>query len=210
MTRALVRVKASISSLDNKNTNKFILRYRPTGQTSWIGSQTISDSAYTIDEMVTLENIDENLAYDVELVAEDYFRTSSLERALAPVFSLMNLHESGRGLAFGGIAQREEGVEFYLPAYFEDEVRFRRFPTTQLEQYTDLNEVIEPGMYYTPSSAHAQSMQNTPTDLAFSLLVEKHAGVKQTLTSYRTDNFDMYIRNYYNGQWGNWRRLSFI
>lgn len=72
---------------------------------------------------------------------------------------------------------------------------------------TDLNTITTPGMYYCPSNATAATHLNSPTTNAYSLLVEKHAGFKQTLTEYMTSNSKTWIRNYYSGSWGAWRRL---
>lgn len=75
----------------------------------------------------------------------------------------------------------------------------------RLPANTDLNNIMTPGMYYTPLNVDAKTMANRPTDYAFSLLVEKHAGVKQTLTEYLPNNLARtWFRNYYNGTWGPW------
>ena len=73
----------------------------------------------------------------------------------------------------------------------------------------NLNNYTEPGMYYCPSNADAKTIANRPTDNAFSLLVEQHAGVKQTLTEYLpTDTARVWFRNYYNGTWGPWIKAA--
>lgn len=79
----------------------------------------------------------------------------------------------------------------------------------RLPANTNLNSIMTPGMYYTPSDADAKTMANRPTDYAFSLLVEKHAGVKQTLTEYLPNNSARtWFRNYYNGTWGPWIKAA--
>jgi len=72
----------------------------------------------------------------------------------------------------------------------------------------NLNSYTEPGMYYCPANVDAKTIANRPTDNAFSLLVEQHAGVKQTLTEYITSNAKTYVRNYYSGTWGAWTELG--
>lgn len=75
---------------------------------------------------------------------------------------------------------------------------------------TDLNTMKSAGFYKCPNDTTAKTLSNCPTELAFSLVIENHAGVKQTLTVYTTDgNPIIYIRNYYNGTWGFWGRLSY-
>ncbi len=71
---------------------------------------------------------------------------------------------------------------------------------------TNLNSLTTPGMYYNPSNADVATMTNAPVDYAFSLLVERHAGWKQTFSTYSTSHTEhrVYIRNYYNGTWTPW------
>ena len=86
------------------------------------------------------------------------------------------------------------------------------FAPTSIAANTDLNSISIPGMYYCPSNSTAATLENCPTGLAFSLMVEQHTntGFKQTLTEYITGNAQMWVRNYYNGTWGEWRELAFI
>lgn len=68
----------------------------------------------------------------------------------------------------------------------------------------NLNDYQTPGMYYCPSDANASKIGNVPVGCAFSLLVEAHAGRKQTFTCYWKDNPKTYVRNFYMGKWGAW------
>ena len=64
---------------------------------------------------------------------------------------------------------------------------------------TNLNNIKKSGFYKCAASATAKTLLNCPTVSAFGLVVEEHAGVKQTLTVYLTDNQPIiYIRNFYN------------
>lgn len=73
----------------------------------------------------------------------------------------------------------------------------------------DLSSYHTPGMYYCPSNADANTIANKPYDsTAFSLLVEKHAGIKQTFTLYPANNISTWVRNYYNGSWGAWYQTT--
>lgn len=68
----------------------------------------------------------------------------------------------------------------------------------------NLNNYTTAGFYYSPANADAQTMTNLPSQQAFSLLVEKHAGCKQTFTVYSTSDLRSWYRNYYNGTWSSW------
>ena len=74
----------------------------------------------------------------------------------------------------------------------------------------DLNSYVTTGFFKCALSATAATIKNCPTTTAFSLVVEQHAGVKQTLTVYLTTNKPIiYVRNCYNGTWGAWARLCY-
>ena len=68
----------------------------------------------------------------------------------------------------------------------------------------NLNDYQSPGFYYCSADADAQTMQNVPFQCAFSLLVEHHAGTKQTFTAYWADNPKTFVRNMYMDSWGPW------
>lgn len=70
----------------------------------------------------------------------------------------------------------------------------------------DLNTITTPGLYYSP--ANADACINVPeSNQAFSLLVEQHAGIKQTWTKYLSSApVAIYVRNYYQS-WGPWEQV---
>ena len=72
----------------------------------------------------------------------------------------------------------------------------------------DLNNYTTEGMYYCSTTARAQTIANVPVAQAFSLFVERHAGVKQTFTVYTTSNPVTFVRNYYSGTWGDWVEVA--
>ena len=76
----------------------------------------------------------------------------------------------------------------------------------------NLNSYTTPGFYYNPNNSDVSTMTNVPDKLAFSLLVERHAGTKQTFTIYSTDKLGMktWVRNYFNGTWGKWAQQAFV
>ncbi len=76
--------------------------------------------------------------------------------------------------------------------------------STKIPAGADLNAYETPGMYYNDYNKDVATMANAPTGNAFALLVEKHAGVKQTLTQYVTNNPRTWVRNRYSSTWGPW------
>ena len=68
----------------------------------------------------------------------------------------------------------------------------------------DLNNYIEPGLYFQPMNAQAQTGKNYPEANAGSLEVYKHAGVTQIYRIYSSSR--SYIRTMYSGAWSAWTK----
>lgn len=75
---------------------------------------------------------------------------------------------------------------------------------------SNLNNYTTAGLYYNPANDDVVTIANAPVNLAFSLFVEKHAGVKQTFTVYHTSGIRTWVRNFYNGSWGNWCQVAIV
>lgn len=81
---------------------------------------------------------------------------------------------------------------------------------TLIPQNANLNTYQTAGLYYSNSNSAVATMTNVPTKQSFSLFVEKHAGVKQTVTSYSTSGIQTWVRNFYNGTWSSWYQQAII
>lgn len=81
---------------------------------------------------------------------------------------------------------------------------------TSIPRNANLNNYQTAGLYYNPSDADSATITNVPVANAFSLFVERHAGVKQTFTAYGTSGMRVWSRNYYSGTWGSWSQEAFV
>ncbi|WP_459188666.1 tail fiber domain-containing protein [Parabacteroides sp. APC149_11_2_Y6] len=97
------------------------------------------------------------------------------------------------GVAFDGT--KDIGINYLYPA--------------PIFANMNLNAITVPGMYYCGANDIASTVVNSPTNHAFSLLVEQHAGFKQTVTTYDSDTTQIktYSRNYNGQQWTAWYRI---
>lgn len=86
---------------------------------------------------------------------------------------------------------------------------------TSLETQTvpanaDFNDYKTVGVYKCGSNANVQTMSNTPWGdkpsggQAFVMIVLDHAGVSQIVRPYNRNDYNMYMRNFYNNAWGDW------
>lgn len=79
--------------------------------------------------------------------------------------------------------------------------------TTEIAKSTDLNTITTAGWYKCPASATAAGLKNCPTQIAFAMEVLLNAGVTQKLYEYDSSVPKVYIRNFYDNAWGEWKRV---
>lgn len=81
---------------------------------------------------------------------------------------------------------------------------------TLIPANSNLNSYTTAGLFYTNTNALASTIANTPTQIAFSLLVERHIGTKQTITAYTSVGVQTWVRNYSGGTWSTWTQQAFV
>lgn len=79
--------------------------------------------------------------------------------------------------------------------------------TNEIAAGADLNTVKTAGWYKCPISATAAGLKNCPTKIAFAMEVLINAGVTQKVYEYDSSVPKVYIRNFYYGAWGEWKRI---
>lgn len=79
--------------------------------------------------------------------------------------------------------------------------------TTEIAAGADLNTITTAGWYKCPASVTAAGLKHCPTQIAFAMEVLINAGVTQKLYEYDSSVPKVYIRNFYDGAWGEWKRV---
>lgn len=79
--------------------------------------------------------------------------------------------------------------------------------TTEIAAGADLNTVTTAGWYKCPASVTAAGLKNCPTKIAFAMEVLLNAGVTQKVYEYDSSVPKVYIRNFYDSAWGEWKRI---
>ncbi len=110
-----------------------------------------------------------------------------------PVFSKNTAFNKNFGTTAGTVAQGNHTHYSLVP--------------NRIPGQTNLNDYVVPGMYFCSADVTVATLLNAPTRNAFSLLVEAHAGIKQTLTEYMCSSFKVFVRNRYGEAWGSWQRI---
>ena len=79
--------------------------------------------------------------------------------------------------------------------------------TTEIAAGADLNTVTTAGWYKCTASVTAAGLKNCPTKIAFAMEVLLNAGVTQKVYEYDSSVPKVYIRNFYDSAWGEWKRI---
>lgn len=110
-----VTFSAAVSSMNNKNTAAYALRYRKSTEESYT---TVNFSAlankYAVADQTHLFAADPDFAYDIEVTATDRHGTATRATSGSTAFTLMDWKASGTGIAFGKVAGKDNTMEVAL------------------------------------------------------------------------------------------------
>lgn len=206
-THGKITLSFTIAVADNKNTSSYKLEYRLKTATAWTllesGSGFAQYKQITTDSIFSIDS-----AYDIRLTVTDYFGSVTRTVELPTAFTLMDFHRGGRSLAFGKVAELEEGVEFALPAFFSH----AETPSSvkYLDSGQDLNDIMDAGFYAIPNTTVAGNLLNKPWEgtATGSLMVIMEGNTNQRLQIMHKGNREdsaIYERCIYQGTWGEWQ-----
>ena len=189
------------SDLGLRNNLDITLRSRARGTTTWATKDTLAAGASgSHSDVITVGTYIVTSSFDFRLDFVDAFNTTLSLTVLSTGLVTMSWGKEGIGV---GKVWEQGALDVGGDVYVSGTIT-ANFEPTRILSGSDLNSYTTSGMYYNGRSSDVATMSNAPKNEAFSLLVEKHAGTKQTFTTYRTVGWEMYIRNYYSGTWGAW------
>jgi hypothetical protein len=209
-TFAKVSFAYSIASVNSKNANTYAIEYKPSSSTTW--TALTNGTGYAVNTSVIsakgLFSVDSS--YDLRLSITDSFTTIRSQTEIPTAFTLLDFNASGRGVAFGKVSEKTEGVEFALP------VSFGHGETSSspiyLQSGQDLNDLLEPGYYAIPNTAVSASLLNKPwtataTGGVYVMVEGDGMGKVQIAHRLSKEDGEIYERSYYQSEWGNWYRV---
>ena len=111
-------VNFSISAVSNKNTSSYKLEYKLQSATTWTALK--SGSGYTLNSNIisTSGAFSVDSSYDIRLTVSDYFTTVTSTFELPTAFTLLDFNASGKGMAFGKVSEKTNGMEIALDVEF--------------------------------------------------------------------------------------------
>lgn len=199
-----IKYALKISPVNNLNDKSYKISYKKPADPSYIDLKT--ESVYTVDTTyISTVIFESDSAYDLRLTVSDFFKTVNQVIEVPTAFTLIDFHASGKGMAFGKVAEIENGTEFGLKALFKNG------ETSQgaviLKGGENLDNLIDPG-YYVFSSTVSSTLVNLPLTESASgsieIFREGDAGqVRQLVTRCSTDR-EIWERLYYSNKWQPW------
>lgn len=201
----LINYGFTIAPINNKNDKSYTLAIKGSKESAFttIASGT---NVYSLNTSVIVsDNISVDDSYTVRLTIKDYFK-SLVHNVEAPTaFTLIDYHSSGKGIAFGKVAQKEDVVEFGIKAEFSNGENPEG--AIVVPPNTDINTLLTPG-YYVFSSATSSTLKNLPFTMsgsgAIEVIREGEANqVRQVITRCSV-NREIWERLYYSNTWQGW------
>lgn len=108
-----VVIKGNVTSLSGNN-GTYKLEYKKSSDSSYANT-TGSLTNYAVDTTVTLTGIDKDSSYDLKLTITDGYGNSTPKSIVVPTeFTLVDYHSSGKGIAFGKVAQEANILDSQL------------------------------------------------------------------------------------------------
>ena len=108
-----IDTKYLIANINDLNDKYYEIVYRVKGTTSW--SFIESGNIYSKDaSIITGAVFDPDYAYDLALNVYDYFSEAHVTIDIPTAFTLMDYHYSGKGIAFGKVAEKINTMEIAL------------------------------------------------------------------------------------------------
>lgn len=113
-----VSFSANVTSLGNKNTATYTLKYKKSEATSYT-TQTLTAYAniYKVTNGSVIIAADGNSSYDAELTVTDRHNSATRSTSASTAFTLMNWGADGTSMAIGKVAEKPNSFEIGLDAY---------------------------------------------------------------------------------------------
>ena len=111
-------VNYSVSAVSNKNTATYTLEYKLQSASTWTTLK--SGTGYTLNSNIISASgaFSVDSSYDIRLTVKDYFATVTSTFEIPTAFTLLDFNASGKGMAFGKVSEKTQGMEIALDVEF--------------------------------------------------------------------------------------------
>ncbi len=165
-TTVIATLKGGFADVNNKNAKT--VKVTLNGVTN-----TVTTSAYTFDTTTTFTNVSTDQTFTSTLTLTDSYTTVTATSVLPTVAVTMDFHNSGKGVAFGKVAEESNLLDVAWSIKNDSVPTLLGGLGKPIAANSDLNTTafITPGNYVCSLSTTAQKVVNTPTPIAFMMSV---------------------------------------
>ena len=199
-TSLKIDIDFKLSPLGNKNDKHYSIEYKETDATSWSVLTTgrylfIKDTYFNATSLLNADK-----PYMVRLTISDYFSEVSYGNDIPTAFTLFDVHESGRGFAFGKVAEIINLLDIALKTRFRKDVHFDNGFTydASVVRYGSINDIVKSGHYYL-----GNEVTDRPNSTNGWLEVQSYASdfIYQRYITYTGRTYERIMGS---GVWGDW------
>lgn len=212
-TTANVSYNVSYSPVNGNNRLTIVAKYTGTSSGTIVnkvfsgtGTARATDSA-----SYNVTNLNKFGSYDFSIeITDSLGNKSSNVYGMTSSALPLTLDKNNKGIGAGKDYERgalDVGGDAYISGALYPEGGIE---PTKVPRGDNLNNYKTPGFYFNESNTDVQNIFNTPSNYAFSLNVYKNAGVTQVFYESPASNYNVYVRDFYNGSWSSWKRLATI
>lgn len=113
-----INFSATASSLNNNNSVRYSLKYKPTTQESNYTEVQLPDlnNIYAVNNYAYIFEATDSSSYDVIITAADNHKSATRSTSASTAFTFMDWHPTGTGIAFGKVSEKERTMEIAMHA----------------------------------------------------------------------------------------------
>lgn len=111
-----IPLAGAITALNGQNAKSLTIFYKKTTEAEWTGQNVPLDD-YAFDTVAIIP-ADADFAYNIHISIADSLYSADYYADIGAAFTLINFHASGRGIAFGKVADVEDAADFNMDAIF--------------------------------------------------------------------------------------------
>lgn len=138
----------NITALNNLNDKAYTLAYKIAGGSAYTNIAT--GSVYSINtNIIPATTFSGDHAFNLKLTVSDFFNTATYEIEVPTAFTLVDYHSSGKGIAFGKVAERSGVMEIALDVDLLGELlQENKITPTLLNGWQDYGTAYESANYW--------------------------------------------------------------
>ena len=149
-TSIQVTFVANIASVGAKNDKTYTVRYKNVNDANY--QEKVVTGDYDANVTTEIDGLTADNAYNIVIVAADYFGEVTRQTTVSTAFTLLDLRSGGKGLGIGKVSEKD-ALEVALDSEFTGAVTFAKGITNETRKApTLLNSWVNYGGNFTPAS----------------------------------------------------------